>query len=424
MARICIELANAFLLLDREKITQAASPGPGFGYVFTDHDQDWNFGLADIQGPVKFAESLVRRDLKERRELAEGDRLWLYQVHKHGDRFQAVYGILSAERYAALNRLYQEKPDGMALFDGVSVALGLLKQARSGKPKAVIVQAADAAVVAMGDNRHCHWLVRMIVQENNLDDILERVQAEAQWRKITLHGIDVVRALAGEAAHASPPKPSLRMSQSYFLGDRRVVSDLAALLPKLPLRFGPVTRQEALHRPLERAEPLLWCGLAAIGLALFLYGIWLDKTSQELRTETTALQSQAATHAGIDLRDFPIWRRLTLYHDELANALNRPLAGETLKLLAAGIGDKARIESITITEQESGLAVRIQGGLPPGGESGLLFQEMLLGITHQGLSVSERQLEIGPQGTTFIVLATHDAARTEQGADTQTEKGG
>jgi hypothetical protein len=424
MARICIELANAFFHLDRERMVKAASIGPGFVYVFTDHDQDWNFGLADIQGPVKFADSLVRRDLKERRELAEGDRLWLYQVHKHGDRFQAVYGILSGERYAALNRLYLEKHDGMALFDGVSVALGLLRQARNGKPKAVVVQAADAAVVAMGDNRHCHWLVRMVVQDDNLDDILKRVQAEAEWRKITLHGIDVVRPLAGQSSQALPAATGRWPYKTYFLGDRQISSDLEALLPRLPLGFGPVTRQEALYRPLERTEPLLWCGLAAAGLAMFLYGAWLHGNTQTLRAKTGALQAQSAIHARIDPRESPVWNQLTLFRDELGDALNRPLAGEALRRLAEGIGSTARIENITITEHELGLNVRIQGGLPPGLDSGPLFQEMLLGMTSQGLSVSERQLEIGPQGTTFVITAMLHAALPTPEIGVLTGKGG
>ncbi len=424
MARICIELANAFFHLNQERMDRVASIGPGFAYLFTDHDQDWNFGLADLQGPIKFADSLVRRDLKERRELADGDRLWLYQVRKHGDRFQAVYGILSGQRFETLNRLYLEKQDGLVLFDGVSVALGLLKRARAGKPKAVIVQAADAAIVAMGDRQNCHWLVRMVVQDNHLDDILERVQAEADWRKITLYGCDVVRALAAHTTQALPPGTNQWPSKSYFLGDRRISSDLEALLPRLPLGFGPVTRQEAVFRPLERIEPLLWFGLAAAGLTMFLYGAWLHGNTQTLRTETAALHARIAINDRADSRDSQVWQLLTLFRDELGDALNRPLAGEALWRLAAGIGSEARIENIIITEHERGLNIRIQGGLSSGLDAGPTFQDMLLGMASQGLSVLERQLEIGPNGTIFDVSAMLHAALPARKTSALTGKGG
>lgn len=414
MARVFLELTSKmFQLMPNElaRVTDSgAGPGyglgSGFGYVFTDHDQDWSFGLVDVQGPVKFAESLVRRELKERRELTEGDRIWLYRVRKQGERFQAVYGILSGERYETLRRRYLDHAGGLALFDGVSVALGLLKRVRAGKPRAVIVQAGDAATVVMGDNQRCHWLVRMAVQDGGLAAILERIQAEAAWRKVALSGIDVARALTGKSASPLPSGIRQWPTRSYALDGRRVSSDLEALLPRLPLEFGPITSREALHRPLERAEPLAWFGLAAVGLALFLYGAWLGESAKTLRGRTAALLAETTSYQVIDPKADPAWADLSQVQDRLETVLGRPLAGEALLRLSRGMAGLGQIESIRMTEQANGLQVSVQGGIRAGLDAGPVFQRMLLGLAAQGLAVDNRELRVEPSGAVFSIDAT------------------
>lgn len=412
MAQTYIELAGSLFRLRQNTMEPMAAPAPGYAHVFTDHDRNWHFGLADIQGPVKFADSLVRRDLRERRELSEGDRVWLYQVSRQGERFQAVYGIFSGERHEAMQRRYLERPDGLALFDGVSVALGLLRSRRPGRPKAVVVQVAETAIVAMGDRGRCHWLVRMALQDDSLTDILERTQAEAAWRKIRLDGIDVVRSLAGPSAQPLPAGIRQWPTRTYAHDGIQTLSDLEALLPRLPLQFGPVTRQEALHRPLERAEPLAWLGLAAAGLALFVYGAWLHGKTVALHDQTALMQTRAAHDHTPDPRLSPAWSELNQVQERLGPALAQPLAGEALLRLSRGMGGQGRIETIRITEHARGLHVHVQGGLPAGLDAGPLFQKILLGLAGQGFAVHERSLEVGPQGAAFAVQAVLLAAQS------------
>ena len=409
MARTYLETTTARYLLDHGRLLPVDGWAAGFAQVFTTHDQNWSFGVVDIQGPVKFAEPLVRRSLRERRELTEGDRLWLYRVVGQGDRFQAVYGIISGERYDALSRAAREQGDGLALFDAVSVVLGLLKDCRAGKTRSVMVLTPGAAVVGIGDRQHCHWLVRMVVGEGRLEPVLDRIRAEAAWRKLTIQGIDLVRILDDGGQTALPRDVRQWPVKGYAHANTQVVSSLETLLPRLPLEFGPITREERLHRPLERAEPLAWAVLVAVGLAFFGCGYWWQERAAELKTRTAALRDQIEVSASPGFVAHVAWDELNRLRDAVGPALERPLAGEALARLAAATSGLGRISEIAVSEEPLALQLRIKGGLPDRErDAGTVFQRILLGLSGQGFKVQERLLELGPLETTFTVSMTLD----------------
>jgi hypothetical protein len=412
MARTYLETTTARYLLDQGRLLPMDGWAAGFAQVFTTHDQNWSFGVVDIQGPVKFAEPLVRRTLRERRELTEGDRLWLYRVVAQGDRFQAVYGIISGERYDALSRASREQGDGLALFDAVSVVLGLLKNCRAGKTRAVMVLTLGAAVVGIGDRRHCHWLVRMVMDEGRLEPVWDRIRAEAAWRKLTIQGIDLIRVLDEDVQAILPRDVRQWPVKGYAHATTQAFSSLETLLPRLPLNFGPITREERLHRPLERAEPLAWAALAAMGLVFFGFGYWWQERVAELTTRTAALRDQIVVTSSPDPATHVVWDELNRLRDAVGPALERPLAGEALARLTAATSGLGRISEIVVTEEPLALELRIKGGLPDRGrDAGAVFQRILLGLSGQGFEVQERLLELGSAETTFTVMMTLDRHR-------------
>lgn len=407
MARTYLEMNTALYLLDQGRFLPVDSWRAGFAQVFTTHDQHWSFGVVDIQGPVKFAEPLVRRTLRERRELAEGDRLWLYRVVGDGDRFQAVYAIFSGERHDALVRICRERMEGLVLFDAVSVVLGVLKNHRAGKTGAVLVLTGDAAVVGIGDRRRCHWLVRMVVTDGQLDPVLERIRAEAAWRKLTIQGIDLVRILDEIGQTSLSGDVREWAAKPYFQGHVQTVSCLETLLPRLPLEFGPITREERLHRPLERAEPVAWGVLLAVGLVLFGCGFWWKERATELTKQTRSLRDKAETVTMLELASHGAWDELNRLADAVGPALVRPLARDALARVAAAMSGRGRIIEIAMTEEPELLALRISGGLSVREEdAGPLFQRILLGLSSQGFRIQERLLELGPVEATFTVTMT------------------
>ncbi|GAB6057708.1 hypothetical protein [Desulfonatronum parangueonense] len=434
MVRTYLETTTARLLLDQGRLRPVEDWGPGFAHVFITHDQDWSFGVVDVQGQVKFAEPLVRRALRERRELTEGDRLWLYRVASlGGGRFQAVYGIFSGERFEALTQTCRERIDGTALHDGVSVVLGLLKGCRVGRIRAVIVLISGTAVVGIGDCRNCHWLVRMVVNDGRLEPVLERVRAEAAWRKLSLQGIDLVRIL--DDAGPVPLSEDVRQwpARGYIQGDGQYLSSLESLLPRLPLDYCPASREERLLRPLERAEPLAWAALAAAGAVLFGFGFWQQERAVELEVKTSSVrdQIQAVAHTqfqapfqapsqnaervdpSADLATHAAWGELNRLRDAVGPALERPLIGDALARLAAAAQGTTRIAEIAVSEGPETLVLRIKGGLATReGDAGVLFQRFLLGLSAQGFGIEDRLLEMAPGGTKFSVTASLGRSET------------
>ncbi|TVQ99231.1 MAG: hypothetical protein EA399_07870 [Desulfovibrionales bacterium] len=429
MARVYLETGSARYQMDKGRLLPVETWGQGFAHVFTTHDRDWSFGVLEVQGPLKFAEPLVRRVLRERRELTEGDRLLLYRVVRMGDRLQAVYGIISGERYNALTLVRDEHIDGMALFDAVSVVLGLLQGCRPGRARGVVVLTPGSAVVGIGDCRTCHWLVPMVVQDGRLEPVLERIRAEAAWRKLAIHGIDLVRALDDSGATVLPGDARQWPTREVLLGKDRFLSSLEALFPELPLGCNPITREERLYRPLERAEPLAWALMAMAGIMLFGVGYWQKEQAAEIETRTVALRGQlqrvSVPVQGVSSGDAPAkglaahpsWAELHRLSTAVGPALDRPLAGEALARLATANQGLGRISEIVITEGPDALLLRISGGLPqdrprnsagvPSGaqDAGAVFQRFLLGLSAQGFTVEERLLELTSDKAMFTVTA-------------------
>jgi hypothetical protein len=427
MTGTALQSRSGIMALEKGEMRPLPDIGRGFVHVFYMPDQDWNIGCVDIQGPVKFARALVRRDLRERREMSEGDQLWLYRVRKQDQGFQAVYATVPQERHQTLHRQYARHPGGMALFDGVAVILGLIKRVRPGKTRGVILLARDTAVVGIGNSRDCHWLVRMAAHEGKAASVVERIRAEAAWRGLALDGIDLVRALV-RPSDASLPGDVRQWPVRLYkqqgvprdaIVEGQVCSDLESLLPKLPLSFCPVTREESLFRPLEKLEPLAWLGLAAASVAMFASGFWLREDALRLVAQTRALQAQTTASAALStdelasLRQHPAWSDLSRLREMIEPGLHRPLAGEALRRLAEAMRGMGRIAEITITEQSDALRLEIAGGLSQGLDAGPVYQQILQRLAHQGFTIRERRLDLTPGQASFVLQAdlTLDAAQ-------------
>ena len=286
---------------DRMTVNRSKIAGSGsFCYVFTDFPQDEGPGQVFIQGDVRYAEILARRQAEQKGELGPDSVFHTYWKVKHGkNEAELIYHIIPRSMLQEAKNACRV-PAGCVLMDWTGLLLSLLKKAGK-KDQAIALHAESSILVVAGNSSRVKLVRRYQVftgKKGGLGNVsgmiehdLELCRREKSADFSELQWIEVYKSSTPDKLPQMGiqvrPWPMARYTQ----GNQTVWSALPFLLNAVDPGLALYGSGERYVRPLQTLEK--WaCLILAVSAATMGYITWMNQEADEKLNARVAMLEQ------------------------------------------------------------------------------------------------------------------------------------
>ncbi|GEM_PF-4070287 len=347
-------------------------------FYFTDFSGFFDMGTLDVQGDYKYASLLVRKRLEDEGKLEDEDRLLIYAKHRQEKGITRVsYGIVPAERYNSLQKIYEQHPYGLIYFDPGTVLLGLVSKMDQSTDHAVALYSNNAIVVIYGRKNRIVQFKSYHLRDNTLNSLQEGlgfVEDDIRmlnWQGCSIDRLVLLECLNQQALNTEELDTEIEQSyrKEYLIKGKRIYSSLPELLPALPLHFALAPGEEKVYRSLEKGRKWLLvlllffilCGGVMAGKSTSDF-FQLQKQVSDTERKVAALQEQLSNQ--IKQVEFEHAKEMRGMQKVAGNVLaisKTPALVSVWNGIAESKGEKINLDRLEIKDHKNSFRIHIEG---------------------------------------------------------------